>query len=143
MKPILVFHAAVGCLMLILAGCGGDYVGGTVPVKGKVTINGQPAKYGAVTFWPDSAKGNNAKYEASAVIGDDGTYTLKTRDKLGATAGAYKVTVSIIPKGGSDNTKVEIPKEEAPAEYTKKETTKLAIEVSASAAPGAYDLNVK
>lgn len=131
-----------GVLIFGIVGCGpSDFVGGTVPVQGKVMVDGKPANHGSVTYWPDAAKGNTSKYEAVGVIGSDGTYTLSTRNKPGALPGAYKVTVMIQEK--VDNTAPKGAKLEVPVEYTKQSTTKLEREVVATPAAGAYDLDVK
>jgi hypothetical protein len=129
-------------LLLVVAACSGDDpVGSTVSVKGKVTVDGKPATHGGVSFWPDTAKGNTSKYECSGAIAEDGTYTLYTRKKPGAPLGAYKVTVNIQTKADStDPTKAKL---ELPKKYTSKETTPLTVEVVASPAAGAYDLDIK
>jgi hypothetical protein len=131
-----------GGLLVGLAGCGPpDLVGPTHTVKGKITLKGAPANHGGVTFWPDTAKGNTSKFEASGAIKPDGTYTMHTRTKPGVPPGAYKVTVTITTKVESTaptDAKLEIPKE-----YTLEKKTPLTAEVVASPAAGAYDFDVK
>lgn len=60
-----------------------------VPVSGKVTYNGQPLKFGSVTFQPQ--KGQPARGE----IQSDGTFTLSTfKPGDGAVVGPHKVRVA-------------------------------------------------
>lgn len=59
------------------------------PVSGKVTYNGQPLKFGSVTFQPQ--KGQPARGE----ILSDGTFTLSTfKAGDGAAVGTHKVRVA-------------------------------------------------
>jgi hypothetical protein len=131
----------VGALLLMLAACSGDSVGRTVPVKGKVTVNGEPLKRGSVTFWPNDAKGNKSPHEAGAQIGADGTYEAFTKGKAGVPPGHYKVTISA--NADVDNTDPSKAKSLVPSIYNTKDTTPLLIEVVDNASPGAYDLPVK
>jgi hypothetical protein len=142
MKRFRVLIYLVGALLVSLAGCGpGDYVGTTCTVKGKITVKGVPATHGSIAFWPDASKGNTGKYEASGGIKEDGTYTMQTKGKPGVPPGAYKVTVSMQTQADiATPTKFEL---EIPKEYTQQKTTKLSVEVVASPAPGAYDLDLK
>jgi hypothetical protein len=131
----------VGFALLVPAGCAGDPVGRTVPVKGKVTVNGQPLKQGSVTFWPDDAKGNKLAFEPGGSIASDGSYELFTHGKPGAPPGAYKVTVTA--QTVVDSTKPTTAKQLVPEQYTTKDKTKLGIDVVENPAAGAYDLNLK
>ncbi len=119
-----------------------DPAGRTVPVKGKVTVDGEPLKQGSIVFRPDADKGNTLALEPAAQIADDGTYELNTRGKPGAPPGAYRVTVMaqvpLDPKNPYSRGKLLVPQE-----YTAKDTTPLRIEVVDHPAPGAYDLPVK
>jgi len=78
-------------LALLAAGCGGPR---TAPVCGKITVAGQPAKRGNVTFLPDESKGTSGK-AATGDIQPDGTYTLGTfGTDDGALVGHHRVIVS-------------------------------------------------
>ncbi|MEM7474901.1 MAG: carboxypeptidase-like regulatory domain-containing protein [Planctomycetota bacterium] len=80
--------AIVACLLFVV-GCGGGIP--TFPVTGKVTdSSGAGIEGAAITFMPDG--GETAI--AIGMTGADGSYTLKTKDKDGAQAGSYKVTVA-------------------------------------------------
>ena len=76
---------SIGCLV----GCNsGEKL---IEVKGKVLVGDQPATKGMgfVTFHPDDKQGNKSLEEAVGAIEPDGTYTLKTREKMGAAPGWY------------------------------------------------------
>jgi hypothetical protein len=141
MRPRLVFFLVLGLLPLVLTGCTTDEVGRTVPVRGKVTVKGQPLKRGSVAFWPDDAKGNKTPFTAAGQINEDGTYELSTKSKPGAPPGAYKVTVTAQTE--VDSTNPEKAKSLVPPIYTTKEKTPLAREVVENAAAGTYDLDLK
>lgn len=84
----------LGCLFLLpCAGCGSSagttYTTTTVPVKGKVTLNGKTVTEGMITFEPDSGR------EAHGDIQSDGTYTLTTfKEGDGAVLGTHRIAVS-------------------------------------------------
>ena len=133
----------VGVLLLSLSACEGDSVGKTVPVKGKVTVNGKALTRGSVVYWPDEAKGNklSANLLPTSQIGQDGTYDLVTKGKPGAPPGAYKVTVNADTE--VDSTKPETAKSLVPEKYTAKEKTPLEKNVTDNASAGTYDLDLK
>jgi hypothetical protein len=74
-------------------GCGSDsgqYVGKTVPVKGKVTYKGKSLTQGEIVFEP-----NSAGREAHGNIEPDGTFELTTfKAGDGAVPGTHRVAVS-------------------------------------------------
>jgi hypothetical protein len=132
----------LGVQLLCLTACGSDSVGRTVPVRGKVTVDGAPLKEGSVVYWPNANKGNQSPLEAVGQIKEDGTYELLTRGKPGARPGSYKVTVTAQHKL-NPNDVYSKTKQLAPQMYTTKETTTLVIEVVESPGPTAYDLDLK
>src|SRR5689334_17734513 len=70
-----------------VAGCGPSKPP-MAPVKGKVTLNGQPLKTGSILTVPEAGKG------AYALIGPDGYFELGTYAKTdGALVGTHKVAV--------------------------------------------------
>jgi hypothetical protein len=76
--------AALAAWLLASSGCGLGGPAATAPssgeeatVRGKVTIKGVTAKGGRIYFDPSNASRQTAPV-ASAEIGKDGTYTLKT-----------------------------------------------------------------
>ena len=139
--------AAVLLVGLLATGCGG---GNTHPVNGTVTLDGAPfaARNGLVTFVPDKAKGNAAADEPTGTVDDRGRYTLYTKGRRGAAPGWYKVVVTGLadaaPAAAKGSlTQRPVPKSVVPARYGRAETTPLEVEVVASPAAGAYDLNLK
>jgi len=78
----------------VIGGCGGGKSETLYPVSGKVMHGKTALTGGQITFFPDTAKGNNSKHSPTGKIGSDGSYTLTTDGKSGAPAGWYKITVS-------------------------------------------------
>jgi hypothetical protein len=133
-NPLLcLLRGLCACGLLAAAGCGGLKC---VPVAGKATVDGQPLTRGVVTFNPDPAKGNNARVACTGPVKGDGQYELYTDDgshvQKGAPVGWYKVTIATTP--GDDS---PLPVHNKYTDFTK---TDLAVEVTSSAGPGAYDL---
>lgn len=93
----------VGALFIVgLAGCpGSDDIGSTVPVSGKVTIDGKPLESGTVTYHAEESKGNKTKAGVTGIV-KNGEYTLNTgsvtSNRSGAPPGWYKVTISTAPQ---------------------------------------------
>jgi hypothetical protein len=134
---------AAGALLGAAAGCGG---GGEklLPVRGKVTLDGQVLTVGAVSFRPDAARGNASKHVPTGPIAADGTYELITLKRQGAPPGWYKVVVfadaNALKPGGTAH---PLP----PAWLTKpryrdEKTTDLSVEVVEAPRAGAYDLKL-
>src|SRR5262249_47603539 len=91
---VLALVLAGAWLALGSAGCGDPSgVGRTVPVAGKVTVDGRPVKAGTVSFRPDKSKGNTNAHEPYGEIDSEGNYTLFTGTKKGAPVGWYRVAV--------------------------------------------------
>lgn len=92
----------LGLLMVALAVAGGCSKGAsikTVPVSGKVTLDGNPLADANVTFLPETQPGSTATPPASTgKTGADGTYKLVTmvgtQVAEGAPSGNYKVIVT-------------------------------------------------
>jgi hypothetical protein len=146
------FHCQVGttslllagacCLALGLAGCGDPSgVGKTVPVAGKVTVDGRPVKAGTVSFRPDRSKGNAALHEPFAEIDAEGNYKLFTGRKEGAPLGWYRVAVMAAEPVEVGNLSGQA-RWFADPKYASVETSGLTIEVVENAAPGTYDLKL-
>ncbi|MFO0916909.1 MAG: hypothetical protein U0872_01160 [Planctomycetaceae bacterium] len=73
------------------AGCGGMKV---VPVEGVVTWNGMPVDKAEVCFIrDDKTKKGEPAAPAIARTDENGVFTLKTGDQIGALPGHYRVTV--------------------------------------------------
>jgi hypothetical protein len=113
--------AAGGC-----ASSGDEGFPETVPVKGKVTMAGQPLPKGSISFIPNSGR------PATALIQPDGTYVLSTfEEKDGAVPGHFRVTVTAttadpnqMPRPGEPPPKALVPKK-----YNRPESSGLTADV--------------
>jgi len=128
---------AVGGLIVLLslAGCSPFTY---APVKGKVVLkNKEPLTYGVVVFYPD--KENQVRLIPRGTINSDGTYELNTEGRSGVPLGSYIACVRV------PNRKVN-GKEPPPIPFSMKyldaNDSPLKIQVVASPAPGAYDLEL-
>jgi hypothetical protein len=130
----------VMALLAALTGCDSTGLGRIVPVKGKVTQDGQPLTTGSLVFKPDAAKGNSSKFEPSSAIGSDGSYSLFTKEKEGAPLGWYKV--GVIAEQENPNDPYAARKSLVPPRYNDAESSGLGVEVVASPAADAYDLKL-
>jgi hypothetical protein len=155
----------LGCLLVgCPAGCGGCaelQKVPTVPVAGRVTLDGQPVPYGLVYFHPDRERGNVSPYTPLGRIEEGGSYHLFTRPnrgeglerwlaamKRGAPPGWYKVEVIAIERFDEDQHGLKNPRRGErqwliPRRYANAETSGLRLQVVADAAPGAYDLRLR
>lgn len=80
--------------LLFLAGCSGSSIE-TVPAKGKLTVNGQPAGGAKIIFVPQNVAPEAAKERPHATSQADGSFELSTIDPGdGAPIGDYKVLVT-------------------------------------------------
>lgn len=129
--------AAICLVVLLLGGC--DSGPSTIPVSGKVTVDGQPLSKGTLRFIPDASKGNTLEIEPAATI-EGGSYTLYTSGKPGAAAGAYKVAV--VSQEEIDSTNPVPPKSPFDPKFSDPQLTPLAVEVKTGAAPETYDLKL-
>jgi hypothetical protein len=133
---------AVLGLAVVPAGCGDrSDVGGTVPVVGKVTVNGKPVKAGTVSFRPDKSKGNTSVHEPYGEIDADGNYKLFTGKKEGAPVGWYRVAVFAGEPVEVGNLSGQA-RWYANPKYAAAESSGLTVEVVEQPAPGAYDLKL-
>jgi hypothetical protein len=86
-------------VLLPCCGCGQNssaHVAPTVPVKGKITYNGQPLTQGSIKFEPE-----DSGREAHGSIQPDGTFVLTTfKEGDGAIPGVHRVAVSGTGKVG-------------------------------------------
>lgn len=64
-------------------------------VTGKVMYKGTALTGGLIVFTPDASRGESGKI-AHGAIQHDGSYTLRTGDADGVTAGWYRVTVASV-----------------------------------------------
>jgi hypothetical protein len=124
-------------LAVLSSGCG-KRPARNVPVQGKVLVDGQPAKFGSVTFVPDREKGNTLGAEPAGSIGPDGTFVLATGGKEGAPPGHYKVAVRITAPSDPRNP-YSVPRSLIADRFAEADKSGLRVEVKEN---GNYELKV-
>jgi hypothetical protein len=127
------------CTALCL-GCGnkGDDIPDTVPVSGKVTVDGQPVTEGQVSFIPfDKEQKTGALITGK--IDPSGGYVMYTGGKTGVPPGRYKATVTpvMVPTGGN-----KMPAVTFNTMYTDASKTKLIVNVAANTPASEYELKL-
>jgi hypothetical protein len=138
---------ALGGALLAL-GCGDTSgIGNTVPVSGRITLDGQPltSPTTVVLFKPEVSRRDTKTLEPIGTVDAHGNYTLFTGSKKGAPPGRYKVIVTATEVHGDGGVQGPPnhrprPKSLVPAQYGQATTTPFAIEVVENPAPGVYDL---
>jgi hypothetical protein len=140
---------AAAVLALLAAGCDSSGVGKTVPVVGKITVNGEPLTIDTayVLFRPDRARGNNSPFEPAGAVDEEGNYTLSTKGKEGAPPGWYLVEVFASAPAAAGHPGKRTAASAAPvsiidSKYNSVKTSGLAKEVVDHPGPGAYDLQL-
>src|SRR5262245_30779925 len=125
-------------LCIVFVGCGGPKLG-AVPVSGKVTYNGNPSKFGVVTFMPVGKKGRPCV--ASIRDGEYTAYALTSQK--GLAPGDYQVSVVYSGKplievmGGSG-----LPQQVA-ERYRSPETSGLTLTVPDGGSAISYDIELR
>ena len=133
---------------LFACGCGDRYgVGLTYPVRGKVTLNGEPwtNETTAILCVPNPDKGNTGSHEPAGTVDREGVYKLSTKGKKGAPPGWYKVVVTAHdsqPQHAKTPKMKSVAKSPLAPKYGQAKTTDLEIEVVENPASGAYDLKL-
>jgi len=129
-------------LMLLVAGlalCGCGSAGPDVSkVSGTVTFKGQPVRDGIVSFMSDSGFGT------SALLGEDGSYQLRSQHGKGIPSGIYKVTVSPMSEdvAESKSRSYRVAKrDDIPSKYQDFETS--ALELRVEEGPQVFDIQMK
>jgi predicted RecA/RadA family phage recombinase len=94
------------------------------PVKGKVTLDGQPLTKGNVSTVPDAGRGSHGDIQT------DGVFELHTFSKNdGALVGKHKVAVAAYDATAGKSPESEHGKLLVPKRYTNYETSGLSIDV--------------
>jgi hypothetical protein len=108
------------------------------PVKGKVTLNGQPVRLAVIYLQPkDPAIGNEAK----GYIREDGRFAIRTysnKDDDGAVAGEYKVTIQPYSKTLYGPKPESVEPSTIPDKYTSSKTSNLVVQIK----PGENQLDL-
>jgi hypothetical protein len=124
-------------MIFVLAGCGRGEI--TIPVTGKVLVDGQPLTVGTVIFTPDAAKGNASLHEPRGKLDANGVYQVyRTKDHPGAAPGWYKI--SICAQRLADPKDLYSYVSVIPTKFAHPDTSGLALEVVDHPAAGAYDI---
>ncbi len=138
---------SLAVLALSLSGCGPP-AEKLVPVRGTVTLGGEPWTIGEVGFFPDASRGNTVGKAAVGILAPDGSYELFTGGKPGVPPGWYRAVVwatkDPAAKGnpfGSDGKRRKIEWLIDPR-FTDAETTPITVEVVENPPPGHYELRV-
>jgi hypothetical protein len=131
-------------LLLALAlctGCGERLL----PVKGKVTLNGNPLPPGHAFIWfvPDASKGSQDTRFTSCQLNAAGEFELSTQGQDGLPLGWYKVVIYATRTEPPSSPTGWTPDWIVPEKYTKAETTDLSVEVVAEPEPGRYDFDLQ
>lgn len=148
-------YALLGLFFLVWSIAGCDAGLKTVPVTGKITLNGLPLSNAEATvlFRPNPDKGNTLKLDFSGNADQDGNYQLYHQNgKLGAAPGWYKLAIVVTespqpkPRGKARDRKPgpgsHIRKSLIDRKYATTENSGLEIEVVENPAPGAYDFHL-
>jgi hypothetical protein len=123
----LAFGLCVGIGVLLVSGCGSKIK--TMPVAGKVLLDGQPLTKGTVMYRANTKKDNKTQAIPQGDIDDQGNYELKTGNSKGAPPGHYRV--SILPLGSNERPEKGKPFPTPPynKKYMRDDTTTLEVEV--------------
>ena len=141
--PIRVWRASFFlCLTVLFAlGCGGGpALPPLAPVKGTVSVDGQPLTSGNVVLNPETVEPGATGTFSAGQVDANGNYEIFTGGKAGAPLKKYKVvvtpsTVPMDPAKAGANVAVN-PK------YRNQSQTPLGFEVIATPAAGRYDLKL-
>jgi hypothetical protein len=118
-------------LLPSISGCGAKNAGTLaelIPVKGKVTFNGQPLTIGTIRFEPD-----DFGRPASGKLQSDGTFVLSTlKEGDGVVAGHHVVSISNFDMKSKEGALLR--------QYFKTSKTKLEADVSAQHTEFTFDL---
>jgi hypothetical protein len=93
---------AVLALLIAVAGCG-DSAPAMGPVHGTVYYRGTPVPGGIIVFAPDVERGNTGP-TTWGEIRTDGTYSLRTDNPEGITAGWHRITITAADPPGQPAT---------------------------------------
>jgi hypothetical protein len=128
--------------LLVAHGCHWQPQESFYPVRGRITLDGQPLPRGSVTLRPED---NATGHQPTGMIPSPGEYVVYTNRKLGAPLGKYKVTV-FATEAATDPSGAPhpgLPKSLVSTRYNSPHDTPLRLEVVAQPAAHAYDLELK
>src|SRR5262245_50879289 len=97
----LALRVAVALTVVALASCGGGKYPKVYPVKGKILVNGAPAKECQIYFRRTSAGGPASPVTPNALTAENGEFQLTTyTPDDGAPEGEYAVTIEWRDRSG-------------------------------------------
>lgn len=127
----ILFGAA---LLIAFTGCG-DGRGNRIPVAGSVTIDGEPLKFGSVTFMPKT-HGDGMRAGGGSVDGQ-GRFTVSSfTANDGLLIGSYEVQIKAVEKIDSSSQRWH-----APRKYSKVKTSNLKAEITADTTELKFELS--
>ncbi|MFO0841318.1 MAG: hypothetical protein U0797_02820 [Gemmataceae bacterium] len=103
LRPVsLAIRLALATVVVTLSACGGKKFPTTYPVKGKILVNGQPAKECQITLQPTMTTGDPATQAVPRGITDEkGEFQLTSfKANDGAPEGEYVVTIEWRDRAG-------------------------------------------
>ncbi len=112
------------------------------PVRGRITLDGQPLPRGSVSL---RSLTPGVWDQPTGVIEPPGQYTIYTNRRAGAPPGSYRVVVFATESAAKapGGLHPEIPKSLLPNQYNHPEQSPLRLEVVAKPSPQAYDLQLQ
>lgn len=138
----MTFHLKLLFVLVLfagLSGCGQRLL----PVRGRVTLAGQPVTKGHIWLVPDLEKGQTHTQFSICALDADGRFELATYGKDGVPLGWYKVVVYATKTEPPSSPTGWTPDFIVPIKYTDPNQSDLRVEVVAEPAPGAYDFDLK
>ncbi len=129
----LVWFAVLAVTIICMGGCGKNDRPKTIPISGRVTIDGQPpGEYGKLFFTPTQAASGYDKRPASGTFTPEGKYRVMSWEADdGLVPGHY--TVNILP---NEPTKV-------PTKYRESNTSGLEVDVPVDQGQIEYNIDVR
>ena len=107
------FLALITLVSLILPSCGPGNGLTLARVRGTVTYEGQPIKFGYILFMPDTDKGTDGPL-AMSTIKEDGSFDLSTEEPSdGAIVGTHRVRIDGLDPTPVSESAVPAPEEDA------------------------------
>lgn len=117
------------CALALVAGCGGGAKTPETIVRGQILYRGEPVAGGLIVFAPNADRGSDGPV-VTAVLQDDGSFTLTAPDGKPVPPGWYRIAVA--PKAGTvDLPTAERPYPGLPAKYRNPSRSGLEREVKA------------
>ena len=151
---LMAWRLSIACMMTLPCGCGRGGVD-LAPVRGKVTVDGQPA-IGAVVVFKPIAGGATSTATADA----EGRYQLRfPGNRRGALLGEHQVTIQCYQKPDGSPPRLDLPSSDPnnyslllgqnqlvpvlPAKYSDPSATELRVEVARKGAAYDFELTTK